>query len=1243
MRILAIRGRNLASLAGDFAVDFRAEPLASAGVFAISGPTGAGKSTLLDAMCLALYHDTPRLRAAREASILIPDVMDQTLTPQDPRHLLRRGCAEGYAEVDFEDQAGIEWRARWSVARAHAKVGKRLQPAQVSLLHIADNQFTGGTLRETQERLVQLTGLSFEQFCRSVLLAQNDFAALLKARQEERAGLLEALTGTEIFSQLSKLAHQRNSHEQQQLRALEAELGAQPPLDDATLASLQAACVDAREHRDQLAQQLQTLEREAAWHQRGDELRCRQVQIHARAEELADALRNDSALQRQLRLWATAATLRPLADMVHTSEAELALQRTDRPALQQSLTDTATALTLARSAMTQAELALTQAQIEREKAQPQIQAARSADTQIQLASAAAQQAQAQQDRVQAQLTRVLGEIELVTQQRATHLQAGAIHRQWQQDHPQLMVTGPEWIALGHRLQTLSTARLREIDTRTRLEPLQQALAVMEQSATSARQRVDQDSLHHQQCSVRTIDAERFLATLDAATLGHRQQQWLHKDRATTRLTHIIERHAKAQQLEQTLGLRLLQYREQAGEAQVDWQLAQATLTTAASEGCESENAFRRASLVADAHTEQLRELLVDGQPCPVCGARKHAHEQAPASDLGRVLASLQAQAVAARDAHQKAIAEEQRCSSAVLHAQQRLLESNEEHNHAARALFEQAAEMQSTAHSLSAQTIAIAAMTEWMWEWQQQLTLERTALDQAQTTVDQALAAREAAREAQDLAEHAQQQAQAQLDVLLEQLQPQRQSVERLLGELAAITRECQSEWLKLQPSALQRQCTIENIPALLTHWQQGEQWRASAELATQALQVIDTTLVTLQAKKLETDSLLLHADLGLQQAKADLQQHRVHRLSVLAHADTEAHATALEASLSSARASRESCAHVEAERLQAQTGAQHRWDSAEQQLTQLQSRLQQQLLQLQREWSERLREAQLGDGTLDDFWMLLRQLPADLSAQLQSWSAREQALTAAQLELDALTQSLHEWQQQAASSRVAALVQEALTTTRAARDLALQQLGALEQQLREDGARRIAAASKLAELQTRRQQAQCWVELDQLIGAADGSKFKRYAQQYTLEVLLEYANQHLARLAPRYRLRRGLEALSLLIIDSDLGNELRSVHSLSGGETFLVSLALALGLASLSSQRVRVESLFIDEGFGSLDAATLNTAMEALDRLQSEGRRVGVISHVHDMAERIGVQIRVEPMAPGRSRVRVMDGAESL
>jgi DNA repair protein SbcC/Rad50 len=218
--------------------------------------------------------------------------------------------------------------------------------------------------------------------------------------------------------------------------------------------------------------------------------------------------------------------------------------------------------------------------------------------------------------------------------------------------------------------------------------------------------------------------------------------------------------------------------------------------------------------------------------------------------------------------------------------------------------------------------------------------------------------------------------------------------------------------------------------------------------------------------------------------------------------------------------------------------------------------------------------------------------------------------------------------------------VAAALRRAQSERDAAHEAAASLAMRIREDEQRRERARSMMAEIERQRAIEDRWAKLAELIGSADGKKFRNYAQQFTLDVLLGYANTHLAQLARRYRLERVVStagpSLALMVRDQDMGGEVRSVNSLSGGESFLVSLALALGLASLSSNRVKVESLFIDEGFGSLDSDTLGVAMDALDALQSLGRKVGVISHVQEMTERIATKVLVRPAGGGSSAVTV-------
>jgi exonuclease SbcC len=174
-------------------------------------------------------------------------------------------------------------------------------------------------------------------------------------------------------------------------------------------------------------------------------------------------------------------------------------------------------------------------------------------------------------------------------------------------------------------------------------------------------------------------------------------------------------------------------------------------------------------------------------------------------------------------------------------------------------------------------------------------------------------------------------------------------------------------------------------------------------------------------------------------------------------------------------------------------------------------------------------------------------------------------------------------------------------------------------------------------QIDRQKQAADRWAEMSALIGSSDGKKLRTFAQGLTLDALLAQANLHLEQLRPRYRLERvpGHD-MELEVVDGDMGDEVRAVATLSGGETFLVSLALALGLSSLSAKNVSIRSLFIDEGFGSLDKDALESALATLDQLQAEGRTIGLISHMPDVAERIGYQIQVRPTGPGRSEVVV-------
>jgi len=216
MKILAIRLKNLTSIEGTVEIDFTSEPLRSTGIFAISGPTGAGKSTLLDALCLALYDKAPRFSNSVE-SINLADVGENMISQSDVRNLLRRGTVEGFAEVDFLGVTGYRYRSRWSVRRTKNKLDGSLRPQVMEVQNLDTMEELQGTKRELLEQLTELVGLTYDQFTRTVLLAQNDFATFLKSKGSAKAELLEKLTGTDIYSRISQEVFARNKSAQEEV------------------------------------------------------------------------------------------------------------------------------------------------------------------------------------------------------------------------------------------------------------------------------------------------------------------------------------------------------------------------------------------------------------------------------------------------------------------------------------------------------------------------------------------------------------------------------------------------------------------------------------------------------------------------------------------------------------------------------------------------------------------------------------------------------------------------------------------------------------------------------------------------------------------------------------------------------------------------------------------------------------------------------------------------------------------
>ena len=264
MKILAIRGRNLASLQGNFELDFTSEPLFGCGLFAITGETGAGKSTILDALCLALYGSYPRI-SAQGSKNKIENTRGEALATSDPRSILRTGCADAYAQVDLMiDDKHLQ--ASWRVRRALWKTTGNLLDFERALIDLKDNSVLASGKKRVDEEIAQRLKLTYDQFGRTVLLAQNDFDAFLRASDGDRADLLEKITGTELYSKISAKAFEAERQALRDLEDLQKATGFIAVLPDDDRAELQELINNTQSSHEELSKKGKKTRSELDWY-----------------------------------------------------------------------------------------------------------------------------------------------------------------------------------------------------------------------------------------------------------------------------------------------------------------------------------------------------------------------------------------------------------------------------------------------------------------------------------------------------------------------------------------------------------------------------------------------------------------------------------------------------------------------------------------------------------------------------------------------------------------------------------------------------------------------------------------------------------------------------------------------------------------------------------------------------------------------------------------------------------------
>lgn len=1236
MRILSISGQNIASLAQPFAIDFTAAPLAGAGLFVITGETGAGKSSILDAMCLALYGDAPRL--AGSAGDEVPDPSGKAIKARDSRAILRRGAAQGWAEVRFTARDGQDYVARWQARRARDKVDGQLQNVSRSLARVSDGQVLASQITIVSDQITALTGFSYDEFRRTVLLAQGDFDAFLRADTNDRAGLLEKVTGTGLYRAVSSRIYERTEAARQTHGALVQRREGHQILTDEDRAALEAERLVITEANQAAGAEAKTLKDALARHTRYAET-SRQVGLAEAALEQALTSQGDASVDRAqlaridqaIPLRAQWQTLRDAKDRVGNATSSVA-------ATTEFSNDTAAKANALQEVTRQAEAEHTSRENEFKIFGPLWDQAAALDSRITSATteletsrsqAEALEQEAEQARIAFQAlqqdnSKARENLQATEAELAERSSDCALADNWLQIRQHI-------VAHDEAQSALTRARSDSDTHRAEIERLTVALAELAN-------RTETDA------------TDEVRLTNEAANLADRLR--------TLETTHPPERGSELQMFATALA-DMRRAEQEHGSARSDFAAAEKTaeaakeaLATAkaqagaAAEAMTTANAqvtaliapTERADMAASDAARELRLRLEPGEPCPVCGSPEHQTHADNA--LAELAAGLRADLAAARAAVENARNEQ----AAALRAQDR-----------AQGELEHAGRNAQTAEAMIATTWA-----HWQDAYNRALAVPNCPALPKEPGEDRAYLA--TLLDTTETARQAEAAAQVELSRLrnsLARTTSQREGLRKIIaghtsaretwnGELANAT---SLQMLDLRAAETAEAESLRHATAISPILEQvgenlaipGLSGRLESRVAevTQLRKVRDSnsaTLVALAPQLAKAESRSENAAKQFGEANEavtarlnTLQTLQDERAPLLGGEVTATHRTRHNEARKGAAAALDAARNALAEATAAWAAARAKAEAAATEMTgtnQAQEIAQSAL-------AEALASTDLAPADLDTLFGLPATDVANLRQRLR---ALDDSVTSARATLDSRRKDHADAEAAGLPEDPPEALAEALSVLDAANQTRAERIGAIDGELQRDIAARTALAGLEVEIAQARSELDIWEAVNHAAGSRSGDKFARVAQSITLDVLVDHANHHLSDLNPRYRLRRAAD-LALQVEDCDMGGEARATRSLSGGERFLVSLALALALSRMGGKGGLAATLFIDEGFGSLDAGSLDLAIDALESLQSQGRQVGVISHVEAMKERIPTRIAVHKQGGGKSAIEVCQG----
>lgn len=1121
MKFLQLEILNLASLdkQGGEVINFEEGALDESTIFSIVGPTGSGKSTLLDAICLALYNRAPRYprkKGDKNQNIEIFGAADASesnrLAPTDSRNILTRGKKEGYSKLTFLANNGSIYRAEWHVRFQRV----RYENAKTALYKITRN---GEEITEEAadwNELPNIIGLDYDQFLRTVLIAQGSFANFLTAKENERYELLEKLIGceetyTNIATEIKKAKDQATDAYNQMAASVEAVK--QNLLNDEELAQLQEEIARLEKAEKELDSQLQAISKDLQWFEENDK-QIKQIAIcQTDMEQAADAIK---AMQAQILRLQLHDEVQPAVNLLQEVERQTqSIQEQEENILKAEANIKSQESAISESEKTLASLkeAVGKTQEQLEKALPVIAEARALKTKMEAAMPNLKEKKEALELAQKENQTALKDVE----ENARNI------KKWEAE--------TEKANLALKTTKEEIAKQKQV--------LHEATQAAEQAWETEKNKTDGQNIEELQNS-KTV-ADRKLQDVQQAI-----KVVAHLDAATAEKQKNEERI-------QLLGKR---------NAEIDEALGKLTIEALTQETLTLRNAY---TLMVSEKWEIHRANLTEGKPCPLCGSTAHPYHT-----------------------DNRQFEEATTELSQLLKAKEDLLKLQQKQE-----------------KNLSGERKQNDGEVQTLQKQQEKLSGEIASYEEDWKAL---------------IAQYPKiPKAEAELKSLLPIYENKAKDASSKLSLFNKIQKEIE-RLTQLKDKAVKDEAAYESKASTILNKAQENTSICSTKLAEQ--KALTNNLTSQQKSKEEAYVKALQAWNSAKKEMEEWQEKYKQILNVEEPDAAEQRLTAAKDEATKAADNQnENINKLKTELANSKGSHQTMLSQNKTMKENLQTKEKELDLWIE-EYNKQFEEKSIEPTLID------RNTIREMLHSAEDWNAirrekdeKEKAVAST----TALYQSAEKAHQQhlehqPAKSRDALLAIQQEYQERSQRN----ELIAANARMQNHQEALKQLGDKAEALQLVTQEKDDWTAITDAIGA-DGKTLRKIAQCYTLSFLIAHANQEIRKFNSRYELQQVKHSLGIRVIDHDRADDIRDTTSLSGGETFIVSLGLALGLSALSSRNISFENLFIDEGFGTLDPDTLATVIDSLAMLQSsQGKKVGVISHTDTMSERITTQIRI-------------------